>query len=184
MAPKNQPNSKSASTWTWFPTWQELTTHYFKEVGFLACLAQMIGATIFVSRIVLKNEFLFLPMPQYLLNFIFLRTSCSKCMGHYEAIAPPPPKAIANLSIFGHRLRRLWLSVASCSPSWGHMGIVKPIKLRLEGKLYRYPMFSGIANLFSANAEPSLAIRFWSRTFHVNCYLKLMTVHIKKARVK
>jgi hypothetical protein len=49
MAPKDQPTSKSASTWTWFPSWQELTTHYFKEVGFLACLAQMIGATIFVS---------------------------------------------------------------------------------------------------------------------------------------
>lgn len=45
----DQPDSKSASTWTWFPSWHELTTHYFKEVGFLACLAQMIGATVFVS---------------------------------------------------------------------------------------------------------------------------------------
>jgi hypothetical protein len=45
----DQPSSKSASTWTWFPSWRELRTHYFKEVGFLACLAQMIGATIFVS---------------------------------------------------------------------------------------------------------------------------------------
>ena len=45
----DRPASKSASTWTWFPSWDELRTHYFKEVGFLACLAQMIGATIFVS---------------------------------------------------------------------------------------------------------------------------------------
>jgi hypothetical protein len=45
----DQPASKSASTWTWFPSWHELRTHYFKEVGFLACLAQMIGATVFVS---------------------------------------------------------------------------------------------------------------------------------------
>ncbi|TAQ84994.1 hypothetical protein B7494_g6681 [Chlorociboria aeruginascens] len=47
MAPKDQPQSSSAKTWTWFPTWHELTTHYFKEVGFLACLAQMFGATVF-----------------------------------------------------------------------------------------------------------------------------------------
>ncbi|KAK3370259.1 hypothetical protein B0H63DRAFT_454452 [Podospora didyma] len=33
--------------WSWWPTWRELTTHYFREVGFLACLSQMIGATIF-----------------------------------------------------------------------------------------------------------------------------------------
>ncbi|TVY83786.1 hypothetical protein LSUE1_G001200 [Lachnellula suecica] len=47
MAPKDQPNSSSARTWTWFPSWHELTTHYFREVGFLACLSQMIGATVF-----------------------------------------------------------------------------------------------------------------------------------------
>ncbi|PMD44161.1 integral membrane protein [Hyaloscypha variabilis F] len=44
---RDQPGSKSASAWTWFPTWHELTTHYFKEVGFLACSSQMIGATVF-----------------------------------------------------------------------------------------------------------------------------------------
>jgi hypothetical protein len=47
MASKNHPNSKDARTWTWFPTWHELATHYFKEIGFLACLFQLIGATIF-----------------------------------------------------------------------------------------------------------------------------------------
>jgi hypothetical protein len=47
MALKDQPNSSSARTWTWWPTWHELTTHYFKEIGFLACLAQMIGASVF-----------------------------------------------------------------------------------------------------------------------------------------
>lgn len=34
-------------TWSWWPTWYELRTHYFREIGFLACLSQMIGATIF-----------------------------------------------------------------------------------------------------------------------------------------
>ncbi|KAK8044300.1 hypothetical protein PG993_004324 [Apiospora rasikravindrae] len=34
-------------TWQWWPTWNELTTHYFREIGFLACLAQFIGATVF-----------------------------------------------------------------------------------------------------------------------------------------
>ncbi|KAL2073668.1 hypothetical protein VTL71DRAFT_10994 [Oculimacula yallundae] len=51
MAPKTDLNSNSKAkpsrTWTWWPTWYELKSHYFKEVGFLACLSQMIGATIF-----------------------------------------------------------------------------------------------------------------------------------------
>lgn len=50
MESKDEPNSKDARTWTWWPTWYELKSHYFKEVGFLACLSQMIGATIFVSE--------------------------------------------------------------------------------------------------------------------------------------
>jgi len=47
MAGENEPVPENARTWTWFPTWHELRTHYFKEVGFLACLSQMIGATVF-----------------------------------------------------------------------------------------------------------------------------------------
>ncbi|KZF19792.1 hypothetical protein L228DRAFT_224456 [Xylona heveae TC161] len=34
-------------SWVWFPSWHELTTHYFREIGFLACLSQFLGATIF-----------------------------------------------------------------------------------------------------------------------------------------
>ncbi|CAG8977028.1 hypothetical protein HYALB_00008886 [Hymenoscyphus albidus] len=37
----------SSRTWTWLPSWYELRTHYLREVGFLASLFQMIGATIF-----------------------------------------------------------------------------------------------------------------------------------------
>ena len=33
--------------WEWFPSWHELTTHYFRELGFLASMAQFCGATIF-----------------------------------------------------------------------------------------------------------------------------------------
>ncbi|KAK3327314.1 hypothetical protein B0T19DRAFT_421393 [Cercophora scortea] len=33
--------------WSWWPTWHELTSHYLRDVGFLACLSQMLGATIF-----------------------------------------------------------------------------------------------------------------------------------------
>lgn len=47
MTSKNQPGSASATSWTWWPTWYEMHTHYLKEIGFLACLAQFIGATIF-----------------------------------------------------------------------------------------------------------------------------------------
>jgi len=46
---EQQPMDRDARKWTWWPTWYELRTHYFKEVGFLACLSQMIGATVFVS---------------------------------------------------------------------------------------------------------------------------------------
>ncbi|KAK3719307.1 hypothetical protein LTR37_004526 [Vermiconidia calcicola] len=34
-------------TWEWWPTWHELTTHYFHEIGFLASIALSIGSTIF-----------------------------------------------------------------------------------------------------------------------------------------
>lgn len=33
--------------WVWFPSWLNLRTHYFHELGFLACLSQLFGATIF-----------------------------------------------------------------------------------------------------------------------------------------
>ncbi|KAK7737914.1 hypothetical protein SLS53_006292 [Cytospora paraplurivora] len=38
---------KGARRWTWWPSWYEFRTHYFRDIGFLACLSQMIGATIF-----------------------------------------------------------------------------------------------------------------------------------------
>ena len=34
-------------SWTWFPSTKELKTHYIREIGFLAALSQMFGATIF-----------------------------------------------------------------------------------------------------------------------------------------
>ena len=46
---KDMQMDRDARKWTWWPTWYELRTHYFKELGFLACLSQMIGATVFVS---------------------------------------------------------------------------------------------------------------------------------------
>lgn len=41
------PSDKGRRRWTWWPSWYELRTHYFHDIGFLACLSQMIGATIF-----------------------------------------------------------------------------------------------------------------------------------------
>ena len=34
-------------SFVWFPSWHELATHYLHEIGFLACLSQLLGATIF-----------------------------------------------------------------------------------------------------------------------------------------
>ncbi|KAK8070106.1 hypothetical protein PG994_006722 [Apiospora phragmitis] len=42
-----QQGRKGRRTWQWWPTWHELTTHYFREIGFLACLSQFAGATVF-----------------------------------------------------------------------------------------------------------------------------------------
>lgn len=42
----NKPTTATRK-WTWWPSWTELRTHYLHEIGFLACLSQMIGATIF-----------------------------------------------------------------------------------------------------------------------------------------
>ncbi|KAI3396574.1 hypothetical protein diail_12023 [Diaporthe ilicicola] len=40
-------NTAAGRKWTWWPSWYELRTHYFRDIGFLACLSQMIGATVF-----------------------------------------------------------------------------------------------------------------------------------------
>ncbi|ETS82192.1 hypothetical protein PFICI_07194 [Pestalotiopsis fici W106-1] len=44
---RDTPASAENRSWAWWPTREELRTHYFREIGFLACLAQFIGATIF-----------------------------------------------------------------------------------------------------------------------------------------
>ncbi|KAF4342060.1 integral membrane protein [Fusarium beomiforme] len=39
--------SRQDRMWSWWPTWYELKTHYFFDIGFLACSSQTIGATVF-----------------------------------------------------------------------------------------------------------------------------------------
>ncbi|KAB8338945.1 hypothetical protein FH972_021885 [Carpinus fangiana] len=34
-------------SWAWLPSWSELKAHYIYELGFLACTAQLFGATVF-----------------------------------------------------------------------------------------------------------------------------------------
>lgn len=43
----HESSSDGTRSWVWFPTWYELHTHYLHELGFLACLSQTIGATVF-----------------------------------------------------------------------------------------------------------------------------------------
>ena len=49
LATKNDGDGDSTSerNWSWWPNWEEMRTHYFKEIGFLACFFQFCGATIF-----------------------------------------------------------------------------------------------------------------------------------------
>ena len=39
--------SDTEHIWQWFPSYQELTTHYLRDIGFLACLSQLFGASVF-----------------------------------------------------------------------------------------------------------------------------------------
>lgn len=38
---------KEGQSWQWFPSWHDLRTHYLHELGFLAGVAQLCGATVF-----------------------------------------------------------------------------------------------------------------------------------------
>ena len=40
-------NDKDGRSWIWWPSWEDLTTHYLHELGFLASFIQLIAATIF-----------------------------------------------------------------------------------------------------------------------------------------
>lgn len=42
---KEKPNE--TKSWTWCPSWVELKNHYFHELGFIASLSQLLGATVF-----------------------------------------------------------------------------------------------------------------------------------------
>ncbi|KAK4944273.1 hypothetical protein LTR10_016386 [Elasticomyces elasticus] len=39
--------TKEGKSWMWFPSWHDLRTHYLHELGFLAGISQLTGATIF-----------------------------------------------------------------------------------------------------------------------------------------
>lgn len=41
------PTPEGSGGFVWFPSWYELRTHYLHDLGFLACSAQMFGATVF-----------------------------------------------------------------------------------------------------------------------------------------
>lgn len=47
LAPKKFAEANVLDTWVWFPTFRELRHHYIREIGFLACLAQFLAATVF-----------------------------------------------------------------------------------------------------------------------------------------
>lgn len=45
--PPQASSRRDERKWTWCPSWNELRSHYFRDIGFLACFSQMIGATVF-----------------------------------------------------------------------------------------------------------------------------------------
>lgn len=40
-------NGPDGSAWVWFPPWNDLREHYLHQIGFVACTAQLFGASVF-----------------------------------------------------------------------------------------------------------------------------------------
>jgi len=40
-------NGPAGKSWVWFPPWHDLRDHYFHQLGFIACTAQLFGASVF-----------------------------------------------------------------------------------------------------------------------------------------
>ncbi|KAI9815332.1 MAG: hypothetical protein M1827_002812 [Pycnora praestabilis] len=47
LPPNPKVNAEEGRAWVWFPSWYELKTHYFHEIGFIASFSQFCGATVF-----------------------------------------------------------------------------------------------------------------------------------------
>ena len=60
--------------WEWWPTWHELTTHYFHELGFLASFILAVGATIFYVSGILALPGVYNHLPQGVLYGIYWLT--------------------------------------------------------------------------------------------------------------
>ncbi|KAI9762439.1 MAG: hypothetical protein M4579_000415 [Chaenotheca gracillima] len=51
---KGAPGSKGTERrWEWYPTWHELRTHYFHEIGFLGSFTEFVGASVFYINTIL-----------------------------------------------------------------------------------------------------------------------------------
>lgn len=62
-------SSQTGKHWQWFPSWHDLRTHYFHELGFIASSAQLFGATVFgVSGITALPGIINHLTPQWRLN--------------------------------------------------------------------------------------------------------------------
>lgn len=48
---KDDPTPEGKNSWVWWPSSNELRTHYLHDLGFIACLTQTVAATVFVSGI-------------------------------------------------------------------------------------------------------------------------------------
>ncbi|OAL36148.1 hypothetical protein AYO20_04562 [Fonsecaea nubica] len=63
------PDKGGKKAWQWFPSWHDLRTHYFHELGFLAGSAQLFGATVFgISGITALPGIINHLTPQWRLN--------------------------------------------------------------------------------------------------------------------
>lgn len=123
----------SGRRWEWWPTWRELTTHYFHEIGFIGSFVMAVGATIFWITGLLTLPGIYNHLSQgvldglywltYLVGGIFF-TAASVCyvLETQEKWWKPAPRSIGWwIGVWDGAGSVGWVIAASfgyCSASW------------------------------------------------------------------
>lgn len=123
----------SERTWTWWPTWEELRTHYVYEIGFWASLTMSIGATIFYVSGIMALPWIYNSLSDgavkgaYLLTYLvggvfFMVSSCLYTLEVQPTWYRIQPKKIGwHIGVWNFIGGTGWTLAASfgyCTPEW------------------------------------------------------------------
>lgn len=139
------PGAGRKRRWTWWPSWYELRTHYLRDIGFLACLSQMFGATVFwisgftglppildVLSLPAENGIYWLPQVRPLPNTYSFPSSRSypDAPLSFDRVAMlPPPPPLAPISPIGVAEDHLPTYLPTDGPTYPSKNISPPARL-------------------------------------------------------